>query len=125
ATFTYRILVMSCRDERNIAQPSSRNPIPNVPSASESSFYRDAVGGLQRGRDRSACSSEYAGHFGLRKGKEALHHYGVKLRAAGQNQPAHRLFKRQALPIRPRRNHGIECVDHADDSRNDWNFRFL
>src|SRR6266403_4437706 len=80
---------------------------------------------LQRGTDRSACGREYSGHFGLRKGKKALHHNGIELRATGEDKPANRLFKRQSFSVGPRGNHGVKRVDHRDDARNDGDFRFL
>src|SRR5882762_2720563 len=80
---------------------------------------------LQGGRNGSPGGSEYARHFGLRKGKKALHHDRIELSAAGHNEAANRFIKWQSLAVRPRGNHGVERVDDGNNPRNDGDFRLF
>jgi len=49
------------------------------------------VGELQCGGDGRAGGGKHRGHFTLCEGQETLHHHRVKLRAAGEDQPAQHL----------------------------------
>jgi len=58
---------------------------------------------LQGGRNGSAGSGEYAGHFRLREGKKALDDDRVELSSLAKNLAANRFFEGQSLAVRPRR----------------------
>ena len=81
--------------------------------------------GLESGRDGSPSGGKDGGNFCFGERKEGPDDNGVKLSATGLIEPAYGFPEGQAFSIRTRRNHGIECVDDADDARHNGNFRAL
>src|SRR6267143_5886678 len=83
------------------------------------------VKGLQGGGDGGPRGGENGGDFCFRERKERPDDNRIKLSATGLVEPAYSFLVWQASSIRTRRDHGIECIDHADDARHNGNFGAL
>src|SRR6266404_9441914 len=76
---------------------------------------------LQRCRQTRSGGGEDVGSFLLGDGNECLHDAGVKLGSTAAEQARNRFRVWKALPVAAIRDHCIEGVDDANDSRDHGN----
>ncbi len=76
---------------------------------------------LQRCRHTRSCSRKNVGGFLLGDRNECLHDAGIKLGSTAAEQARNRFRVWKALPVTAIRDHRIEGVDDANDSRNHRN----
>src|SRR6266446_8641642 len=76
---------------------------------------------LQRCRHTCSGSGKDVGGFLLGDGNECLHDAGVKLGSTAAEQARNRFRVWKALPVAAIRDHRVEGIDHANDSRNHGN----
>ena len=76
---------------------------------------------LERCRHTCSGSRKNVGGFLLGDGNECLHDAGVKLGSTAAEQTRNRFRVRKTLPVAAIRDHRVEGIDHANDSRNHGN----